>query len=330
VSADADLLSFTLYVPAGYGGLEGGKIPNVEETQDPRKMFTAYFEAGWGYGGVLSSYGIEDLQKIRRLTMFKFEENKCYMMPAHFGGHDYQPHEDYYRDVLSISYTYSTDGDRLAEYVPEGLELIRPELNVGFCQSREIEWMAGSCYNLIQASVQVRFSGRRDRVEGEFPLVVWENKTTPILTGREQTGVPKIYADIEDLHILQHKCFTNASYEGNTFLRLEMTGIQPADEQLVAQMKAIETNNIGWRYIPKVGGPGADLSQPIFFPQRLEVKSAWTGSGTVRWTELTWEQSPMQWHIIKALAKLPVIEMSPVMMTKGVLVLMASQARVLE
>jgi hypothetical protein len=36
----------------------------------------------------------------------------------------------------------------------------------------------------------------------------------------------------------------------------------------------------GWRYVPKVGGPGADLSQPILFPMRLETESAWAGSGT--------------------------------------------------
>lgn len=262
--------------------------------------------------------------------MFKFEDNKCYMMPAHFGGYVYHPQENFYHDVVSISYTCTTDGDRLADYVPEGLELIRPELSIGYCQCREIDWMAGSYYNLIQVGVPVRFNGKRDRVEGSFPLVVWENKTTPILTGREQTGVPKIYADIEDLHIVQDKFFTNAAYEGNTFLRLEMTEAQPMDEQDLARMRVVPSNCIGWRYIPKVGGPGADLSQFILFPQRLETKSAWTGNGAVQWTELKPEQSPTQFHIIRALAQLPIIEMSPVMMTKGVTVLMATQARVLE
>ena len=68
--------------------------------------------------------------------------------------------------------------------------------------------------------------------------MVWENKTAPILGGREQTGIPKIYADIEDLHKIQQNYFTNASYEGNTFLRLEMTGAQPVDEPQLAEIKA--------------------------------------------------------------------------------------------
>jgi acetoacetate decarboxylase len=56
--------------------------------------------------------------------------------------------------------------------------------------------MAGSGYNVIEVSAPVRFHGQRDRVDGQFALVVWENKTEPILGGREQTGIPKIYADI--------------------------------------------------------------------------------------------------------------------------------------
>lgn len=190
--------------------------------------------------------------------------------------------------------------------------------------------MAGSSYNLIDVSVPVRFNGRRDQVEGNFSLVVWENKTAPILTGREETGVSKIYADIEDLHILQDRRFTVASYEGNSFLRLEMTAAWPMSEDRLAPLRNISLNCLHWRYIPKVGGPGADLSQPVLFPQRLAAQSAWLGSGAVQWTMLRYEQCPTQAHIIKALAELPVLEMSPAVMTQGSVYLMSSLARVLE
>lgn len=46
VSKGADLLNFTLYVPVGYGSLEKVKIPNAEETDDPKKMWTAHFNGG--------------------------------------------------------------------------------------------------------------------------------------------------------------------------------------------------------------------------------------------------------------------------------------------
>lgn len=46
VSEGADSLEFTLYVPAGYGSLGANRIPNVEETDDPGKLFTAHFGDG--------------------------------------------------------------------------------------------------------------------------------------------------------------------------------------------------------------------------------------------------------------------------------------------
>ena len=262
--------------------------------------------------------------------MFKFESDKCYRMPAHFGGFAYQPAEVCYHDVVNMSFTYATDAGRLSEYVPEGFELLRPEITVNFGQCREIDWMAGGSYNLIDVSAPVRFNGRRDRIEGTFTLAIWENKTVPILTGREETGVPKIYADIEDIHILQDKRFTVASFEGNSFLHLEMTVTGPLDDATMSRLRNSPMNSMHWRYIPKVGGPGADLCQPVLFPQRLEAERGWQGGGTVQWTALTYEQNPSQAHIIKALTELPLLEMQTVMMTKGATFLMPTMARVLE
>ncbi|MGZ4901535.1 MAG: acetoacetate decarboxylase family protein, partial [Halobacteriota archaeon] len=68
----------------------------------------------------------------------------------------------------------------------------------------------------------------------------------------------------------------------------------------------------------------------ILYPQGSEVKSAWVGSGTVEWIKLRPEQNPSQFHIINALAELPIIEMAPVLMTRGIGFLKPSQGRVLE
>ena len=251
-------------------------------------------------------------------------------MPAHFGGHAYQPVELCYRDVVNMVFTYKTDGVLLSEYIPEGFEMLRPELTINYAQCREIDWMAGGGYNLIDVNVPVRFNGRRDKIEGSFSLAVWENKTSPILGGREQNGVPKIYSEIEDMRIFQDKRFTAASYEGNTFLQLEMTVAGPMDETLMSRMRNMPANGLNWRYIPKVGGPGAESLQPILYPQRLEAEQGWQGNGTVQWTILRHEQNPSQAHIIKALAELPILEMSVVTMTKGSIYLMPSMSRVLE
>lgn len=262
--------------------------------------------------------------------MFRFDDTKCYRMPVHFGGYDYVAEGTRYHDTVTLTFSYDTEKTLLENYIPEAFELVRPEVNVAFTQCRKIDWLAGSSYNLVQVSAPVRFNGIRDQVEAQYVLVIWENKTTPILTGREETGFPKIFADIEDLHIFSDNYFTNVSYEGNTFLRLHFCdGVSLSDQELF-RMKIVPMDAIGWRYIPKVGGPGADMSQPILFPQECEVARAWTGKGSVQWTELSWMQNPAQACIIKALAALPILKMGPVGMQEGAVVLKSSMARVLE
>lgn len=272
--------------------------------------------------------------------MFRFEDSKTYRMPAHFGGHD-PPAPDmavYNRDTTSLTYVCTTDEERLANYVPEGFELLRPEVVFGFGQLREIDWLAGGRYNVVTADVPVRFNGRRDRLEGNFNLVTWENLATPIIGGREENGVPKIFADIQDLHakpagyLGAPDYFTNASYDGNTFVRMEMWDAKPVEGEQLAALKARKAtvNLFGWRYIPNVSGPGAALSQPILYPQGSELVSAWTGAGRMEWMKLAPWQNPMQHHIVNALADLPILEMAPALLTKSVAVLKPSQGRVLE
>jgi len=92
-------------------------------------------------------------------------------MPAHFGGWVFDPDaQAIYHDVVSLAYSYSTDGDRLADYIPEGFELTKPELLILYQQCRQIDWMAGSYYNLITVAAPVRFNGQRDQLEGVFAV----------------------------------------------------------------------------------------------------------------------------------------------------------------
>jgi len=261
--------------------------------------------------------------------MLHLEQDHCYRMPVVFGGYKFVEQENAYHDVTTLSIRYVTDGALLTPHIPAGLELLLPELCINFVQCREVDWMAGSAYNLIDVSVPVRFHDSHGDVDGGFGFVVWENRTAPILTGREETGVPKIFADIEDLHRFGDNYFTTASLEGNAFLRLEFTAEKELAGADLDPLRETEINAINYRYIPKVGAPGADLEQLILFPQRSVKNQAWSGTGTVKWTALDWTQAPVQFHIIQALAALPILEMKPATLSKGATYLMASRARVL-
>jgi len=263
--------------------------------------------------------------------MFQLQKDTTYLMPAHFGGDVFDKSYKARQKATMLSVTFETDRAELERYIPEELELVAPEVQVALSQLTEINWLAGGHYNLVSVSAPVRFTGEKDRIDAGYALVVWENRTAPILTGREQTGVPKIFADIEDLHVYQPHYATSMSYEGNTFLTMAFEAESPLTgndlEQAKLRFQSIES--IGWRYIPKVGAPGADLSQFILFPQAMEVDTVYPGTGSLDWTELSVMQNPRQHHIIKALAALPVKRMIQSVLAKGEISLHAANARVL-
>lgn len=265
-------------------------------------------------------------------TMFRPQRDFTYLMPAHFGGGKFDPETKITQKTTSLAISYETDKKLLENYIPEGFELLAPEVQVVFSKFTEINWMHGGQYNLINVAAPARFHGKEDQLNGSYTLVVWENKTAPILGGREQTGIPKIFADIEDLHIVKPHYATTISYEGNTFLNMNFEETAPIIGNELDHLKSefVSQNTLGWRYIPKVGAPGAELSQFILYPQGIEVKTAQAGKGSLKWTELTPMQNPAQYWIINSLASLPIKKITQAILLEGRAVLRAMGARVIE
>jgi hypothetical protein len=264
--------------------------------------------------------------------MFRLQSDETYDMPVHFGGEKFDPGLKATQTATVLTISYETDRAQLENYIPDGFELRAPEVQVALNQLTEVNWLAGGQYNLINVTAPVRFRGKRDQLDGAYPLVVWENKTAPILTGREQTGIPKIYADIGDLQIVKPFYRTTASYEGNAFLIMDFEAIGPITGQeldrITSQFASMDA--LGWRYIPKVGAPGAELSQFVLFPQGMEVEMAQQGTGSLSWMEQTIAQNPRQYRIINSLASLPIVQITQALLIKGLIVLHAAGGRVIE
>ena len=74
---------------------------------------------------------------------------------------------------------------------------------------------------------------------------------------------------------------------------------------------------MGWKYIPKTGEPGAEVSHATLFPTEPTFTEAWNGNGEVKWYRLTWEQNPTQFYIVNALEELPIIEYRSAVVLKG-------------
>lgn len=248
--------------------------------------------------------------------MFVFDENLSYRMPAHFGGVPGGGLQNLrYEDVSGISISYLTDGEMLSRYVPGAFEMIEPVITVGYQKCCGIHWMGGGYYSLIALMTPARHAA--SGTEGAYILVIWENKTAPILGGREETGMPKIFADIPDHHVLGGHVTANASHEGRVFLELELDLEEALTEQELSAMTAgSRVNQLGWRYIPNIGRPGAALSHATLYPVDSTFLSGSRARGKVTWTKADPLFNPAQAAIISALADLPVLEYRECLFTK--------------
>lgn len=261
---------------------------------------------------------------------FKFEEDYVYKMPVHFGGEPFYPVRTVYGDMTAISVSFETGAEDLARFIPEVFEITDPLVKVQYSNCRDVDWMSGGEYRLIQLSVPVRFCGEGEELEGEYPLVIWENKACPIIGGREEDGMPKIFADIASERRVGDRWFTLASYECSTFLSLEFNrGREFFGRELEEINRNEKINFFGWRYIPNLGRGGAALSQATLYPQEMKVHQGWMGEGAVEWIPTPPERNPLQARIIASLAGLPVERYRGGMMIKGTARLNVGDSRVL-
>jgi len=261
---------------------------------------------------------------------FVFDADFIYKMPAHFGGDPFHPIRVVYGDNTVISVDYETDEDALLNYIPEDFELKEPVVNVQYTNCRDVDWMIGGEYRLIQVTTPVKYVGNSEGLEGVYALVVWENKTCPIIGGREEDGVPKVFADISSERHLENHWFVAASYEQFTFLRIDLQrGDEVSEENLTELNKNPKINLFGWRYLPNLGKGGATLSHATLYPQEMVLKKMWIGTGSVEWTGLSYEQHPLQTRIIRSLEALPIKRVTSASMAQGIVRLNVGDSRIL-
>lgn len=251
--------------------------------------------------------------------MFEPDDGRRYMNPFQFGPRPAGKGSARYNDVISMSVSYLTDREALAQYIHAPFEVAEEAvLSVSYSMNREVEWLAGHSYNLIAVNAPVFFNGEVDKLHGGHPLVLWENLTDPILTGRENEGIPKIYADIEDHSIINGTWRTSASHFGHKIVDIAVWDLTEltSDEVERLRQQSEGGNWMGWKYIPPTGD-GPTVNHPTLFPTTGNQKAAWRGKGEVVWQRLTWEQNPTQFHIVNALADLPVLEVRSAMVTRS-------------
>ncbi len=250
---------------------------------------------------------------------YRFEAGRIYRMPTHFGpapgprqvpsGIVVDPTRSPRR--LTVEARFLTDSARLERHLPEGFVLAgEPVVTVEFHYMTGIDWLAGRGYTMIHVGWPATFSGRRDKATGKFLAVMWENLADPIITGRDEIGHPKLFADIAEPRLWDGGQACTAGWMGFRFLDLEVSQLH--DTPLAAP-SAVSDGTLMLKYAPRTGAWGeADVCQVTLTPSGdpdNTVEHRQAGTASLRFHRATWADLPTMVHVANALADLPVIEM---------------------
>ena len=252
---------------------------------------------------------------------YGFEKGKIYRMPTHFGpglgprqgpdGRKFECKDN--PKAKSISVSFLTNPQQLESFLPPNFSLFKePIVTVTASYLKEIEWLAGRGYNTLGVSFPVKFVGEKDEARGNFLLVLWENLTDPILTGREELGFSKIYCKLPEPKIFKDKVECTASWMDFNFMSLKVSNLTPGEiPQKTEEVKSEDQYLKGvlhYKYIPKTGGyPGSwgeeDVAYAVLTPEATPnriVTSVAYGDGEINFHKARWEDMPTQYTIINA------------------------------
>lgn len=248
---------------------------------------------------------------------YRFEPGRIYRMPTHFGpapGPRQVPAEAYADPTRSphktlVAASFLTEASALEKHLPERFSLLgEPVVTVEFHQMTHIDWLAGRGYTMIHVWWPVSFRGTRDRADGRFLAVMWESLADPIISGREEIGHPKLYAEIPDLRSEAGVHHGEAGWKGFRFLEVDVTALR---EPAAGEPQSRSDGTLMLKYLPRTGEWGeADVCQVTMTPAEnsgVTVERRQVGDGVVRFHRATWAQLPTMVHVVNALADLPVV-----------------------
>lgn len=268
------------------------------------------------------------------------DPSKTYLMPA-LAGWEPRPEGTWYHDVTTLSVSYVTCHEAVARLLPDGFEVGAPPgqeplVTVSWARNRQVDWLAGGGYNLLGVNVAATFRGQVDTVAGGYCVILWEDRTEPILSGREQTGIPKVFADITDLLPLggatpDRELRVRASQLGTPIVELTAGSLRELSEpeRRALQEAAARGNWMGYKYIPRIGAPGADVAYATLFPSEQLYESASRGQGEVRFFPSSFENNPTQFQAVNLLCALEPLEYRGALLTRGKMRLFSGRARAL-
>jgi hypothetical protein len=212
---------------------------------------------------------------------------------------------------LVIAVTALTEAKRLEALLPPDCSLDgEPLVTMSMTFMSNIGWLAGRGYAILAVAFRIaHHSKSQGRLAGQFTPVLWENLADPIMTGREELGFSKIYAEIPAPVIIGNTYAGSAGWLGFRFFDMEAADLDEAPRDPPPVEGAFH-----YKFVPRTAALGeADAEYLEYAPRStasgdMRLVKKLTGKGRFAFHAARWEDVPFQYPIINALAALPVKE----------------------
>jgi hypothetical protein len=160
-----------------------------------------------------------------------------------------------------------------------------------------------------------------------MPLL-FESLTDPIVSGREELGMPKLYTSI-DIHRRAKAYRINAGWQGAIWGNFVWEGLQESDPAAESGKISGEDDDgiLVYRYIPSVGTAlkgKSEAEYPVFVPyaedslQPVTQRVFKASKASFKIDSMDWDALPTLHHIIDRLVELPVYEIVGAKVVEGV------------
>lgn len=186
----------------------------------------------------------------------------------------------------------------------------------------KMTWLGGGGYKFFGLWIHGVQYQKKDgtKVFGSFLPVLLETLADPIITGREELGMPKLFCDVE---ITKENATTTigCSWRGAKFIEIKMNGLAEQSSERSSNTDAPltaaapEDGLLVYRHVPAVGKPGtADAEYPVIIRNGLSttprvVERVLRGTdSTIECMDGDWETLPTLHHVASGFANVPIFK----------------------
>ncbi|KAH0345428.1 FAD/NAD(P)-binding domain-containing protein, partial [Aureobasidium melanogenum] len=184
----------------------------------------------------------------------------------------------------------------------------------------KMEWLGGSGYRHFGMYIHgVRYTKQNgETVDGTYLPLLFESLTDPIVSGRDELGMPKVFCDVDVRH-RENSYRVRTSWQGSMFGKFNLDELEEADPAAEAGTIGGEADYgiLTYKYSPAVGERGkADAAYAVVVPHAEESKvvpskvtKLWKSKKpNFQFDALTQQDLPTLHHIVSKLVQTPVYE----------------------